>query len=114
MASQANDRTLAAREYWHGLITLPFQWLTAAAIMHASAIFLLWAGIFYFEWGFLPLRWWAMLAWLWVLWPPLLGANPAVTFNQIFEILVIGFALLIPCIPSALAITVWEFGGFSF
>ena len=87
--------------------------LAAAAIAHASVVFLLWLDVFYAESGLVTEQWWLMLVCLWVVWPLALVIHPAATLKRVSAAMVIGVALLAPCIPTALAFAAWEIVGFT-
>jgi hypothetical protein len=87
-----------------------FLALAVAAIAHA----LLLLGMDnYAEWNFVSTRCWLLLFWLWPLWPLLLVLHPARTLKRVSAPVVIGIALLVPCIPTAFMFTAWTIFGFA-
>jgi len=94
---------------------MPYQFRAqaAAAIVHALIVLLLWLGDFYADLDLIPGRWWLLLFWAWPVWPILLVLHPVRTFKRAAWPVAIGVALLVPCFPTAFALTVWTLGGFA-
>jgi hypothetical protein len=90
-----------------------FRALSAGTIVHASIVLLLWLGVFYADLEIISGRWWLLLVWLWLIWPPLLVLHPVQTVKRVAVPVAVGLALMIPCIPTAFSFTAWALGGFA-
>ena len=90
-----------------------FRVLSATVIAHASIVLMLWLGMFYADLRFISGRWWLLFVWLWPLWSLLLMLHPARTVKHVAVPVVIGIALIMPCVPTALAFSVWALKGFA-
>lgn len=90
-----------------------FRALAGGAIMHALIVLLVWLSVFYFDLDLVSGQWWLLLFWSWPVWSLLLILHPVRSFKRVAVPVSIGIALLVPCIPTAFAFTVWTLGGFA-
>ena len=87
--------------------------LAAACILHAVLVFALWAAMFWAHVEFIPAKPWLALGWLWLIWPAVLTMQRERTLLRVGVPLAISLALLVPCVPTIFAFTVWSIGGFA-
>jgi hypothetical protein len=87
--------------------------VVALLIAHALLVLLVWVGWFYFNVGVVSARTWVTLCWLWLIWPMLLMLLPGRTARRVFVPLLIGIALLAPCLSTLWSFAVWTLGGFA-
>jgi hypothetical protein len=92
---------------------VPYRLLAAMAIAHAFVALLIWLGVCMANTQFMPARAWSVLVWLWLVWPLVLALHPARSLKRFAVPLLVGLALLAPCIPVAFMFTAWAIGGFA-
>ena len=90
-----------------------FRVLASITVAHALVVLLLWLGVFYADVQFISGRVWLVLLWLWLVWPLLLAFHPGRSLRGVAVPLLVGIALIAPCVPTAFAFTAWVIGGFA-
>lgn len=90
-----------------------YRVVASVAVGHALVVFLLWLGVFFADVQLISGRVWLILVWLWLVWPILLALYPGRSRRGLAVPLLVGFALIAPCIPTAFVFTAWAIGGFA-
>lgn len=93
--------------------TNAYRLLAAGCIVHAATVLALWLGVFVAGLNLIPGKLWLLLTWLWVFWPVALLAGKARSFRRVAIPVSLGLAVMVPCIPTIFAFTVWYFRGFA-
>ena len=109
----------AAALWWSGRAakraTNPvYRALAAGCLFHALAVLAVWALILI---GNAPIfisgQAWLIMAWLWLFWPLALCVPAPRSLRGIGVPVLIGIAMLVPCVPFVFAFTAWSIYGFA-
>jgi hypothetical protein len=90
-----------------------YSGFAVAAIFHSAIVLLLWLPAMNTGSFLVSPRFWLALGWLWLVWPIILAFHPERSVRRFSVPVVIGIALLIPCVPFLAALTAWSIRGFA-
>lgn len=91
--------------------SLGYRWLAVAAAAHALILLSLWAGVFYLDLSVIPGSAWFLLALAWLVWPIALILHPSHSLIRVLIPCILGFVVLLPCVPTLWAFAAWRIGG---
>lgn len=94
-------------------VSTTYRALAAACILHAATVFTLWATMFLADLDFMSGKLWLVVAWLWFIWPVALFFHRGRTVRRFVVPVLIGAALLVPCLPVFFTFTAWYIYGFA-
>lgn len=90
------------------------RWLSMASVIHAGIVFGIWLMAENQCVAMpVPPKFWAVIFWLWFLWPLVLSLHPGRSLSRVFGPTIIGFVFLIPCLTTLVAFTAWGIHGFA-
>jgi hypothetical protein len=89
-----------------------YRVLAILAVIHSAAVFSVWLFARPDVFPLPPLVW-VISAWCGLIWPLLLSLHRGRSLLRFAVPVLLGLALLIPCVPLLLAFTAWSIGGFA-
>jgi hypothetical protein len=90
-----------------------YYMLVAACIAHALLVLSLWSAAALFGRAVLSAPVWLVLAVLWLTWPMLLVRYAQGRIVGVTVTVLIGAAILAPCIPTIFTFAAWAISGFA-